>query len=243
MSDAEVHAYLAEVLRLDPREHARHIIELRARRATAAPVRRGTSAAIERPRPKTRDVARSSTAGSRAPRSAATRAELEGALRAAREEFDALEASAFEARLAALDLDDHPDLDRVRRRLARVNALRDELAGLAAEADVDAGLCEALQRILVEDGGEAAALRERTVRACAKKGRAARAKRFAKLVTRRYPGLAELERDWLARLRTVQRDAKDSLAVRGGLGCFGAYLAFSVGVRLVRSLVEWLQSP
>jgi len=218
-------AYLAEVLALDPAEQSGRIVELRARRVTGA----GGSA------PRT-DPARASVSARSDARDAA-RAVIESG----RDGFWSQDAEELDARLAALALDEFPDLARARARLLQVNDLRGEADALTQNPDADRTLTAILRRVLVAPGPEAARLRDQAARDSALTHRASRARAFTRLLRREYPGLADLESDWLARLVRARKDKKDSAAIKGGIGCLGIYLVVSLGTRLIKLIIEWFQ--
>lgn len=226
MSD-EVQRYLEEVLALDPREHAASVIALRA-----AHLQRRTA---------TGDVP-ATTKRAKAERAATpSREALDAALTALGEALFERDEAQVRGALAALPLESHPDLERQRRRLAAVNELRSELDALGAKPGAPSQLVRVLRDVLSSRGAEAAARRDSAVRSHAKGRAAAGAKRFAKLVRRSYPALAALEPEWLERLERAKRDAKDSLAVRGGIGFIGGYFLISGLIKLIGMVVAWIQ--
>ncbi|MEZ6013744.1 MAG: hypothetical protein R3F49_01405 [Planctomycetota bacterium] len=218
MTDAEVLAYLDDVLRVDPAREPWRILELRSAR------QRGQSDPLMRYPPGRPD-----------------RAALEAALDGLRRGFFERAQADARADLEALDLAGLPDLERTRARLLRVNELRDSLAELAQEP-LDAELVRALHTALVAPSLEARSARDASVRMSGAKRWSRHSRRFARRVRARYPEVAALEPEWLERLQHARREVRESTAVSRSLGCFGAYLVFVLGGKLVRALIAWTQS-
>ena len=224
MTDEATLAYLVEVLALDPSEHSGQIMELRAQRAASAG--RGT-AANDRRRASTSDCSDA-------------RGSARAAIESARQEFWSLGADEITERLATLTVDEFPDLERARVRLLRVNGARLEMKELHDDPRMDRTLTGVLRAVLIAPGPEAARLRDDAARDSGLPYRAKRAKAFARRLKRHYPALAELEKDWLARLAQARREEKDSAAIKGGISLMGIYGLIVIVKALVRYFTDWL---
>jgi hypothetical protein len=144
------------------------------------------------------------------------------------------------AELAALPLARFADLEHAAARLARVNALRDELEQLAADSSVDAFLVRKLRQLFVAEPTEAASLRSQALLAARQPKQAKASRRFAETLSKSYPELAELEKEWLQQLKQSRSVARDSRKWTV------SFVAIALGVlmlaRLLRDFLQWLNS-
>jgi len=163
---------------------------------------------------------------------------LEWAFDEVRESFFDTDPDAVVQRLSALDLSNAPDLERGRKRLLAVNGLRDELRALEQQPKIDGVLLKALRAVLVGSSSVSGSVRENAVRAIASGPSASRGKRFARLVSKRCPGIAALERDWLERIVNARRDRKESRALKNGIGLFGGYVLLHLLIKFVALLMR-----
>lgn len=221
MSDAQQVEYLRSVLALDPASRTESILaarELRraSKQATAAPSR--GPAHYQGP----------------------SHQQLSAELASVRESFFERPPDVVAAELAALPLARFADLEHAAARLARVNALRDELEQLAADSSVDAFLVRKLRQLLVAEPTEAASLRSQALLAARQPKQAKASRRFAETLSKSYPELAELEKEWLQQLKQSRSVARDSRKWTV------SFVAIALGVlmlaRLLRDFLQWLNS-
>lgn len=221
MSDAQQVEYLRSVLALDPASRTESILaarELRraSKQATATPSR--GPAHYQGP----------------------SHQQLSAELANVRESFFERPQDVIAAELAALPLARFADLEHAAARLARVNALRDELEQLAADRSADAFLVRKLRQLLVAEPTEAASLRSQALLAARQPKQAKASRRFAETLNKSYPELAELEKEWLQQLKQARSVARDSRKWTI------SFVAIALGVlmlaRLLRDFLQWLNS-
>lgn len=221
MSDAQQVEYLRSVLALDPASRTESILAARElRRASKqAPAAPSTGSAHYR---------------------GPSHQQLSAELANVRESFFERPPDVVGAELAALPLARFADLEYAAARLARVNTLRNKLDQLAADASVDAFLVRKLRQLLVAEPTEAASLRSQALLAARQPKQAKTSRRFAETLSKSYPELAELEKEWLQQLKQASGVARDSRkwSVR--------FIAIALGVlmliSLLRDFLQWLSS-
>lgn len=227
----EIQAYLEEVLGLDPVHELGHIVELRDRfHGPAAPGGDGRTHGRTHGR-----------GGKSADQTSTPREEAMGQIAAIREVFWDADESRMGAALDEVRADAFPDLERALHRLRLVNELRFEVEALGNSSAVRREYLDALKAVLVGTAKDAADARDQLARRLGTKARASQAKPLVKAIEKHAPGIADLESDWLVRLRGAKKERRDSRVV-GGLGCFGAYLAFSGLRALVKLIMQWMES-
>lgn len=172
--------YLVRMLQLNPAAASDQIIAIRSRALRLAP--------------------RDQAAGANARSSAARRASVLRRLEQIRTQCWTASPADLLAQLAALPVDDLPDLSQAVRRLQVLVHNRPLLPQLATHRDFDGDLFSSLKKVLAGSSRETSVVREQTVSRFRSAHLRKRGRRMIKLLKRQAPALYELESNWFESL-------------------------------------------